>query len=41
MNPELGCRHRYIVDEKKRSERKGYFFRCVYCGKEIFGALAK
>lgn len=31
-------KHRYV--ESKR-EPSGYWFRCIYCGKEIFGKLGK
>ena len=34
-------KHRYVVNDKKEETRKGYWFRCVYCGKEIFGALSR
>jgi len=30
------CKHRYVEHEK---EDNGYWFRCVYCGKKVFGSL--
>lgn len=31
-------KHRYVEHKK---EDNGYWFRCVYCGKEIFGELSR
>ena len=32
------CKHRYVEHER---DEEGYWFRCIYCGKDIFGRLAK
>lgn len=32
------CKHRYVEHEK---EDNGYWFRCVYCGKKIFGSVGR
>lgn len=35
---QRGCRHKY--NECKRTE-DGYWFRCCYCGHQIFGTLRR
>ena len=30
-------KHRYV---EQRRDQGGYWFRCIYCGKEIFGQLS-
>lgn len=37
-NEQLGCRHRYVETEKNKH---GYYFKCVHCGKQIFGSIGK
>lgn len=32
------CKHKYVEYEK---EDNGYWFRCVYCGKKIFGKVGR
>jgi hypothetical protein len=34
---EMGCKHRYVQTEK---EDNGYWFKCVYCNKRIFGSVS-
>jgi uncharacterized protein CbrC (UPF0167 family) len=38
LNDQIGCKHRYI---ESGQEKDGYHFKCIHCGKTIFGSLGE